>query len=559
MKKLISLAIALTMLLSALAVLAIPASAAGEGDWAVIYPGNEMGADFSGDHSSIAGYEYTKEGFKTIPTSAWETKAPELSIQLKNKVDLKKGVYMEVRVDEFSYSGDKWFNIHLWDSVGIMPGQKGYGEGVQTLIRPDNSPDANDITKPGAVTTVDWYYSEFTRGNSKAVSMKDAQNKTEDDGRPILVLTVTWDDTGKTFAVNINGADAPKAVIDYMNSKWGDGKDGMAYVGFNTHHGVSGASLGGGRASCTIMKFGTSKDTATVPEGTDKVEPVNNEVKIAEIADPSTVKANMPAVFLTGDSKTSDSKGKPEASNGGSSTTDENGVIHATGESASYTAVNFVVKETVSYDIKDFPYVVVMIKNYCDCGDPEGHCYAKEVCRYYVPTGNILTAGAECVVDKVPINDTGYKGANGEIYRFYGIDISKKMSHTAEGRINSLRIDTLNSVMGTDGKKNVDVIFAAFFRNEAEAKAYIENYATLSQLAAYTPPVKEPSVQTGGASTPPPRRTTATTAATTTVAATTAAPVEQESGCGSTIASCAIVVTTVLGLGIGFTRKRKRK
>ncbi len=76
------------------------------------------------------------------------------------------------------------------------------------------------------------------------------------------------------------------------------------------------------------------------------------------------------------------------------------------------------------------------------------------------------------------------------------------------------------------------------------------------QLPAEPEPTPKPPEQTTGATT----TTSATVTTSTTVAAQTTGTTENnKGGCGSTIASGAIMLTSALGLGIGLSRKKKRK
>ncbi len=558
MKKFLSLALAAIMLLSSMVVLAVPAAAAGEGDWAVIPPAQELQPDFEDDPASLAGYKYTNDGFTTVPTEAWANVTPNVSIQRKEMVDLKQGVYIEIRIDKFTYLGDKWFNFHIWDKKGIAPGygEEKYGSGIQTLIRPSDSPDEKDKTVPGTVKNVTWWYKNFQSAGTS--SAKAEQNLTTESGQPILAMTVSWDAANNTYVLDINGAAAPQNIITNMNEKWG-GENSMAYIGFNFQN----ANVGGA-AECTITKFGTTKENATVPTGTDNVAPVNNFVPIAPLADPSTISANAPAVLLTADKETSDTKGKPAASNGATGEINADGSYHAVGTSGSFTAVSYTVKNNVSYSVTDFPIIVVMVRNYCDCVNALGNCYATEKTRVYVPCGQYIQPDEHSVVADMPMADKGYVDAEGNLYRYFTIDVYKNMKYRPEGRINMVRFDTLTARL-EQGKKEFDVMFAAFFRSEEEAAEYIKNYATTNQLTDYVPKQDETPKQTTGTTTvkQPPKQTQAQqTVAQQPVAGTTAAPAgstEKKSGCGSTIASGAVVITAIAGLGIGFVRRKRRQ
>ena len=182
----------------------------------------------------------TDDGFYTTAYS-FDT-MPWLRLVRLEAVDLKKGVYMEIRVDEFNYgAGDCWFDVMFWDQMYMIPGMTEYGEGAQCLIRPN----ANRIT---------WYKEGFTH-----VGYLEEFNPSVIDSKHYLTVELSWDEANKTFVYTINGVSAPQDLITYMNKKWGS-SDSYAYVGFCFFHNHPNEKIG-----CTILKYGTSAEDATVP------------------------------------------------------------------------------------------------------------------------------------------------------------------------------------------------------------------------------------------------------------------------------------------------------
>ncbi len=185
----------------------------------------------------------TNEGpcFTAVST---ENTTPLLKLVASKVMDLKKGVYMEIRVDEFNYSSniDAWFDVTFWDQMYMIPGMTEYGEGAQCLIRPN-------------FNTIIWYKEGFTQ---VGYSLEEFSPKVV-DGKHYLTVELSWDEANKTFVYTINGVSAPQDLITYMNEKWG-GSDSYAYVGFCFFHNQPNEKIG-----CTILKYGTSAETATVP------------------------------------------------------------------------------------------------------------------------------------------------------------------------------------------------------------------------------------------------------------------------------------------------------
>ncbi len=473
MKKILSIALALTMLLSLAAVLAVP-TAAIDGDWHVVYGADYYQPDYADEEPSLCGWEYTDRGFHTIPTGAWESGTPYLTVQTKNKVDLKEGVYFEVVIDNFTYAGDKWFNMHVWDSVSLSPGSNDtkYGTGIMNLFRPGNSPDAEDLTKPGAISNASWYHTAFTGAGSSSVVAE--KNNTTEDGKPIMAMTITWD--GSSYALDINGAAAPQACIDFMNQKWG-GNDSEAYIGITIQN-----STKGGTAELTVTKFGTNKDSATIPMGDDSAEPINNNIPVAEIADPSTVPANEPAILMNMDRENSDLKNKINPSNA-TYTINEDFSAHLIAEASGVTVGSFSVKNEISYDIADFPVCIALTKNFCTCGNEDGSCDAFETAHYYIFAGDVLAAQNEWHTSVLDMSYNSYdvKNADGETdtYLYFFCDFSEEFAEPMSGRINGVRLDVAGlDPAATDGSNTFDFMFLAFFRTVEEAEAYVVDYVT---------------------------------------------------------------------------------
>ncbi len=561
MKKILSILLTVAMLFSLAAVMAIP-TAAVDGDWHIT-PGLSDGDDdddWGNDSYSGPGWEYTDRGFHLIPTTAWENDTPWGSVQTKNKVDLKEGVYLEIEIDNFTYKSDKWFNLNIWDSTGIAPGDGNpkYGEGVQTLMRPS---DYSANGTPGPVTGAAWYYKEFTAGG--ASNFVADQNKTTEAGHPILCMTLTWN--GSTYALDINGAAAPAAVINFMNEKWG-GNESEAYIGFigqNSHK--------GGTVEFTITKFGTNKNSATVPMGDDSEEPVDNYAPPADIADPDTVPENEPAIFLNADKENGDSKNKPGASNGGYSTVNDDFSIHVIAESSGLTAANYSVKKTVSYDIQDFPVAITLTKNFCSCGNEDGSCDAFESATYYIMYGDVLeaTPAWHTSVLNMSYNSYSIPAEDGSIdtYLYFFCDFSEEFPEPLEGRINGLRFDVTGIDLNTEGRNVFDVMFTAFFRNTDEAEAFVvqylkDNYGYAAEETSETEPPAETDTDapaTTETDTETPEITEDKGGEATTEKKTDETDAPTESGCASVVGFSAIASIVAISAGgvVAFRKKRE--
>ena len=479
MKRILSTLLVAAMLLSLVIVAAVPASAA-DGDWTTYATASEY-AD-GAEKSPIPGYKY-EGGAKMIPAD-FTNKIPFGTIQTKNKVNLKDGLYMEVRIDEFSWdASDEWININLWSQPMIEPGSSNpmYGHGVQTLLRNTYTP-ATDDAPESAVLKINnqdriYYINEFER-----VNYTDAE-KTEKKEAVVDLLggeTIKFDVryNNGAYTVSINGIPAPQKVNDYIAETF---KDGMVYVGVTLRN-----STTGGKAACTITKFGTSADKATTPSGDDSAAPINNTSSVAPIADPSTVEAGKPAVFLTGDLANSDLKSTPNTLKGTIFSINDDYTIRM---SAAISSIDcgLSVKNDVSYDIKDFPYVMVLMKNFCTCDDPT-ECYAVETVNMYLMCGDVLSANDKvrilefdvCREPLVVKEDTTVNGVEIEAGNYlYFFTNCLDASFNPEGRINAVNVGMSGLKVAEEGRNYADMVFTGFFRTEKEGIAYVYDYLGL--------------------------------------------------------------------------------
>ena len=456
MKKIISALLSIAMILSLAAVICIP-TAAVDGNWIAYSNAGEYRENYDDDYSSVIGYEYTDEGLRIIPAD-WRDYGVNGGIQTKTKYDVKEGVYMLVRIDDFFWdSGDKWFNLNLFSDQMVQPGNSDprYGEGVQTLVRTDAE---------GNIHTLWWHTGPWdagTQSSTRGTSPKDA------NGKLLLEFTVTWD--GTTFAANINGWEAPKSVIDYMNNTFVDME---AFVGFNFH------ADKGGTAEMTVLKFGTSKETAITPLGDDRQEPVNYYTTIADIADPSTVEAGKPGVLLNGSKHHSDAQSNTGVSGNIYRTRNEEDWSVTYLASSSIINATYTVARAVSYDIKDFPLAIVLVRNYCSCDEENGEleCWAMEDVWAYLMAGELTGANDDYRFQLEACYDPIYD-EEGNSYLYFFVDMSAEDAPwEASGRIHGMRADFYGMHYEEPGRNTLDVCFMAFFRNLDEAEAYVYDY-----------------------------------------------------------------------------------
>jgi len=458
MKKLICLLLVLAMMISLIIVATIP-TAAIDGDWVVVAQADqEFGEIPEDEYKSVAGYEYCMEGFRLISAN-WAGQTPWARFVSRNKVDLKEGVYMEIRIDEFNYDAglDSWFNVMLWDQQVMTPGNTHYGEGVQNLIR------------PGIGNVTHWFTEQFTQLPPNK-NWSDVPQDIDEDGKHHLTVVISWDEDNSTFVYTINGVSAAEGAIAYMNEKWG-GNDSEAYVGFCFQHNGKGEDI-----SCTLTKFGTSADDAVTPAGDDYADPIDYSLNYvnAPIVEGSQVEAGQPAILMNGNLD-SHIKNYPRSATGEIISINDDDTVEITAFNSYSATGNWIVENATSYAIEDFPIMTVVTRNLCTCTEEDkydGLCGAFECAYAYIMVGDKLVPDASCMLSAWASWDSYYIGEDS--YIEFAVDVSEIPSFT--GRINAVRFDVSQIDMFRPGASTFDICYVAFFATYDDANAYFMNY-----------------------------------------------------------------------------------
>ena len=506
MKKFISVMLATVMVVAAImAVCTVPAAAA-TGEWSVYSIKSQYADDYTGIMSDIPGYEYTGEGLRMIPAE-WKDSTPYATFQTSVPVNLMEGVYLEVRIDQFSYdASDKWFGFSLWDEQNVELGNNGdgYGYGVETLIRhvgvsvdaetglPKDKPDKYDEKDPktwaGAMLKMEWYkdLAAGERIDCGAYDKEAYQYKFDEQGRPILVFEVKWSAADDMCFAYINGVEAPDFYNQAIQAKF-ESANWMAYVGFTLQNNKK-----GGTAGCTILKYGTSEADAEPPVGSDKKPPKAFSNEVAPLADPNDIPAGYPAIRLTGSLLDSNVAGKPSSYKGNTIVVNEDGSVNLTAAANGSAAIQFRVANDISYAAEDFPIVLFIMRNFCTCtykdsdgdGNPEKECACEEKFNSFAMAGEEIKEGANFSYAKTEMWPSDVVYTDDDMYTWFIADWSKTNSGTGtiSGRIHGFRLDF--SGVQSD-RNNFDICEIAFFRTAEEAKAYFAAY--VEDLGAQTP------------------------------------------------------------------------
>ena len=444
MRKFLALLVCVVMMLTMIPAVLLPVGAADvEGDWMTYRQANDYNEPDpdTGEEPSYRpapGYKYTDEGFSTIAADYTGT-SPFMTVQSKEKHSLKDGLYLQFRIDDFSYKGpdgnsDEWIALSLWDSQKVAPGNTQYGAGWISLIRGDGK---------GAETTS---YSCFTTKTTEDVPGKwgdlgsyNFTPEVDDEGREIYTLQVEW--TGSAYEVSVCGQ--VLATSDGITEKLEEiDPYGDFYVGISMQ-----SSLKDGTASLTILKYGTSEASATTPVGSDSKEPEPNINVVADMMDPATIEKDKPAVFMDATTNSAASLGYGDG-------------VYAQGDNSfHFTApkadsfMSWTIKKNISYAVEDFPVFAMMVRDYWYGGTLWYYC------------GDIVSATIGYNTPYNAFDGVYFDGEELAGYTLILVDLTEMCS----GRINGFRID-FNGVDMNDPE--FDVCYMGCFRSEEEATAY---------------------------------------------------------------------------------------
>ncbi len=451
-RRFIAMLVAAVMVLSMIPAMSFTVSAADiEGDWDTFRGANAYIPPEDGSEHRYApagGYEYTSEGFQVIGADYSET-TPFNTVQSKEKQNLKDGVYMEFRIDEYDYSGesgnaDNWICITLWDGQAPVPGDTKYGAGWLCLIR-DNAGFGNDQTIEAFNVVA--YEEGVNPGGFNHQGNSTSRPVVDSDGLERYTFEVSFDGTNydiKVCGVSVAGLAATNAHLNGLDP------NGEFYVGVTMM-----STIKGGKAAMTILKYGTDADSATTPVGSDSKEPEENPNQPpAPIADASTVEANQPCIIYNADTVSKPSAGNMNVTPMG------DGSFHVQATQAG-AYITFGPKRDVSYSAQDFPVVGVLIRN---CWAGTGNVW------YY--SGDIMSANGEYQSGWSPYDGDVY-GEDDE-YSFCIIDLTDMW---AEGRINGIRVD-FNGIDVSSEDAEFDICWVGHFRSAEEAAAYNISYLT---------------------------------------------------------------------------------
>lgn len=520
MRRALALLISVIMVLAMIPVVTLSTGAVDiPGEWDTFRDPKDY--DKTEEFCPAAGYTYTEDGFTIIPADYTDI-TPYLSISSKEKVNIKDGVYLEFRVDDYSYeASDHWISFSLWDTLNARPGNDKHGKGWLCLNRTPGQGGAGacqsfpeDVTKLFAQTTI--------------------TPRVDDDGREIYTLEIEWDGNAydiKVCGVTVGGSEA--GVTDHLETL---DSNGEFYIGIHMS-----ATIKSGRAAGTITKFGTSADDATVPTGSDSKDPEENSNLIADFEDCPAPEAGKPALLW--DASKSSMKSDPLGS--GVDITAKGDMSYHFKMQSNLAYFNWGIKGELSYKAEEYPILAIMFRDFLHDGG-----------GLYWYTGDVLGADGEHTKTWTVYGD----GSGGEYSAIYGeeeeytlviLDLSDVQDWG--GRINGLRLDFANTYW-EDQDGEWDICYMGMFDTVENAQKYADDYTGMS---AVTEPEEE--------STEPEESSDAADDTTAALDETTAAPADSEaqtdaadkkSGCGSVVATgAAVAVLAAVAAAVALKKK----
>lgn len=448
--RIITLCVCLLMMLVSLPSVVLTAEAVGEeeGMWTTNRQADEYGDDVE-IYRPEAGYHYDSSGFVTDTEGCYDHTSPFLNVQTKEPQNMKEGFFMEVRIDDFSYRGldgiqDEWVSFNIWTEDTVAPFLVGYGEGWLTLLRSAGK-GGNAAVERWFTTDEQGFHYNPDGGHGPNVTPRVNLRNQE-----LWTFNVTWDEVnGYTVLVNGTAIDGGKALNELLDSL---NPDGRFYVGVCLH-----STEWEGAADLAITRVGTSESTAVKPTGSDSKEPEENPNREYECADPDTVPENSPALLWNADMESF--LRDPSKCSSNLIFTPQGDKSYAVYSPGGYTAYTWTMKQELSYDGYDFPWLVLLVKNlWCGAGNVY-HC-----------TGDLMfpNEGNKGVWQQYHSSSVFYTDEDGDEYSLMFL----KLNMT--GRINSVRVQFDQLDQSTEETRSFGIMYMGFFRSMEEAQIYTD-------------------------------------------------------------------------------------
>ena len=484
------------------------------GDWAVYADPksykNDNGEyiytydDPSMSRTNVAGYEYTEDGFRISGEySSDMMTSPRFQVTTKEKQYLKNGITMTVEVSEFIAANDWWFSFYIWDQPNPSQGDStgAYGNGyvclnrgvvIQNFISDQAFYDwTGQMAQPGSMTKpCTWNFLDTDVYASDGEPIGIFHNTTPDEnGVYTLTLELQYDTDIDYYTLYINGEQVGPAdvVNNYIHQRF---SPGFAYIGFGLHGSVTDCTT-----TATITEF-----NGKVPTGTDKSGQVYNVEPVGPMIDTSTLDPMDPILLFD----SLNAKGDYETSGDFTDVGNAAVIPKYDGSFSIYPQTTWLYltmtpTNEYSYEASDYPYIAILLRNFCNCEQFEGedyYCYHDHFLDIYYCSNRVFSADVGCKLNYVEMYGE-YEDYYANNYQLFIIDLSD--FEDWRGRINSLRIDINydNDLIENEEHNSFDFCYMGYFQTQGAAMAYAESYVDTYEPCEHLNIEIIPSVEAG--------------------------------------------------------------
>lgn len=464
MKKTLSVILVAVLLLSTLVSLVVPAAAAEDGDWDVLLPAPVMNKA-EDERQPAQGYYYDETGFHSVSPN-YTNYTPHFTVISKEMYNIVN-FSMTVEITDYCTEGDNWLSFSVWsESNGLAQGVTSgeYGDGWTSLIRPD--------ADGRLVKLESWNQTKGGRTGKQQFSNIDATQAI-----PVMLTPDVNEDNGAlrfTFAitdgvVSINGSVIGAATDKVISERF---KEGLAYVGVTLNN--AGDASGAYMPTISVVEVNGS-----VPTGSGSRDPESKTREYGELIPSDTVPANTPAVWFDGTLEKTNTK-LPSTSNCDVTYADDNKSILVTANNTAGT-IQFFVPDEITYEANDFPYMAIILKNFCTCSlgedqNPNDFCTGSELGSLWYCAGDVVSPRNDCHESipafywATPLDADGVPTTE-DYYSVAIIDLSEL---NWEGRINNIRFDFAGfNDYALEGENTFEIVGIGAFATDLGAATYI--------------------------------------------------------------------------------------
>ena len=478
MKKIVSMFLASIMVLSMLTAFIVPTVAVSdEGGWDVMLSATTDLDDIK--RQPIPGYYYDETGFHTDAPN-YKNYNPKFSVVSKETYDIRN-FSMTIVVHDYSAKGDNWLSLSVWsESNGFAQGNitGKYGDGWTSLIRAGADGNVNRLES--------WDQTIGGRSGKQTFINIDGTQMNPIVFEPIVDaktgdFTITFEIKNGVVSVNgsVIGENTDACIADRF-------KDGFAYVGVTLHNTDSSGDY---RPTVSIVDV-----NGMTPEGSDYRYPEDRILDKAPFIPSESVPENQPAIWFDGTFATTYNK-LVTSMNCDIEIADDNESIKVTACASSFF-MQFEVPDHISYEAADFPYILMIFKNFCTCYAEEGEnlnyaCTGAEVGSIWYCAGEVTSPRNDCgaPIDRwynvTPV-DEKYDYVTDDMYTVVVLPINNELW---QGRIHSIRMDVaFYNNFSDDSRNSFEIMGFGVFRSVEEISNFIQNFRGIGLDASWFPP-----------------------------------------------------------------------